>query len=304
MSKISIIGGAGTLGTAIAYQLSNHQNIDEICLIDKNRNLLLNHVMDFQNAFPAKKIYEGTYNDLKRSDIIIITAGIPNRNDITSRNVFLEGNLKLFHDLGAEIKKHAPDALIVTASNPVDLLNYYLYRKFGFRKQQLIGFTRNDSLRFEWAIRKTMQLSARDQVFSPVIGEHGESQVLLFSHLKINGLPIKMSMDQIGQIKEQIQGWFIQFNQLNINRTTGWTTANGMGELVTKLLDPTPSEFIGSAVLEGEYGVSDVSIGVPITISNEGIHGVQEWDLNVVERGFFQNSVNQVKDYMKSPVFI
>ncbi len=296
MSKVSIIGGAGTLGAAIAFTLASKPVVEEICLIDVNENLLLNHIMDFQNAYPAKTIYKGSYNDLKGTDIIIITAGIPNRNDINSRNVFLEGNLKLFQTFGREISLHAPNAIIVTASNPVDILNYYLFTEYRFERKKLIGYTLNDSKRFEWGLRSILPISNNDQVYSPVIGEHGSTQVPLFSQVKLNGLPLNISKEDKELVKEKLQSWFIDFNNLQINRTTGWTTAVGLSNVVDKLLVDESSELIGSAILEGEYGISNVSLGVPITVNKEGIQRINNWEIDQVEKDLLHYSANQVKN--------
>ena len=99
MFKVSIIGAAGTLGTAIAYEVLKNDKVTSLCLIDINQNLLQNHVMDFHNAYPKKEIITGEYSDLKESHIVVITAGIPNRNDVTDRNAFLKGNLKLIKEI-------------------------------------------------------------------------------------------------------------------------------------------------------------------------------------------------------------
>jgi len=174
MTKISIIGAAGTLGAAIAFQMANKEKVRKICLIDIDKNLLKNHLMDLQNAYPDKNIYIGDYAELRNSTIIIISAGVPNRNNISNRNVFLKGNLSLFKEFGEKIRKYSPDSLIVTVSNPVDLLNYYLYKEFRFSRKQLIGYTMNDSLRFEWALREVLYLYD-DKIVAPVLGEHGET---------------------------------------------------------------------------------------------------------------------------------
>src|SRR5699024_10536505 len=226
MKKISIIGAAGTLGSSCAMTLLMNRYAEELCLIDVNENALDNHIMDLENAFPDQTIYRGTYEDLRGSSIVIITAGVPNRNDETSRNAYLLDNVKIFETIGSNIARYAPEAVVITASNPVDLLNYYLFNKFNFQRSQLIGYTLNDSYRFAWAINKA--LNWNDSLFSPVIGEHGETQVPLFSQVKKRNKKIEFTPDQITQIKEDIQSWFVTFNRLNVPRTTGWTTAGGV----------------------------------------------------------------------------
>ncbi|WP_181351202.1 malate dehydrogenase [Thalassobacillus sp. CUG 92003] len=302
MAKITIIGGAGTLGSATAFQLAKKVHISELCLIDINRPLLMNHIMDFQNAFPAHTIYAGSYDDLKDSEIVIITAGTPNRNNISSRNAFLEENLKLFKYFGAGIKKYAPDALIVTASNPVDVLNYYMYKEFQFSPHQLIGYTMNDTYRFEWAIRQVLDLKKNDQLFTPVLGEHGNTQVPIFSQVLLNRDPLSLSEQEQKNVHDKLKGWFKEFNEWNINRTTGWTTAIGISSVIDHLLEEKCSEIIASAVLDGNYSVSEVSLGVPISINKNGIQSIQEWALSTEERQAFHSSSDAVRDMIDKSI--
>jgi malate dehydrogenase len=292
VSKISIIGAAGTLGAAIAFELSRKKKVTEICLLDVNEPLLLNHVMDLQNAYPHKKIYLGKSENLVDSEIIIITAGIPNRTDATSRNEFLAGNLRLFSQFGKSVKTYAPNALVITASNPVDILNYYLYKKFSINPQQLIGYTMNDSLRFEWALRDVMDIDHLDHLFTPVLGEHGSTQVPIFSHVLHNGKPFTIPTETQEHIKSRLKTWFLDFNALNVNRTTGWTTASGIGGVVEKLLNDSVSEIMGSAIVEGPYGLRDISIGVPLLVNKHGIQKVEEWKLSNSEMRELNQSAN------------
>ncbi|MGE7544405.1 malate dehydrogenase [Sporosarcina newyorkensis] len=293
--KLSIIGGAGTLGAAVAFRLCQNKQVNELCLIDVNEPLLMNHIMDLQNAYPEKTIYKGSYEDLTGSSIVIITAGVPNRNDVKSRTEFLEGNIMLFNEFGKYIKKYSESAFIITASNPVDVLNYYLYREFGFKKSQLLGYTVNDSRRLEHSIRKVMSISEEKDVFSPVIGEHGNTQVPLFSLTQVNGKPFSIDADKQIAIREEITNWFIDFNRLNINRTTGWATASGIGKIIDGITNEEKIETVGSAILEGEYGINDISIGVPVSISLNGIESIQDWKLSNEELKHFRQSAETIR---------
>lgn len=297
--KVSIIGGAGTLGSAVAFRLSQVEKITEVCLIDVNESLLMNHIMDMENAFPTQLITKGSYENLKGSEIIIITAGVPNRNDIESRDVFLEGNINIFKQFGENIKSYAPEALIITASNPVDALNYYLYRTYEFEPSQLLGYTLNDSLRFESSLRSVMNISREDDLFTPVIGEHGSTQVPLFSQVQLNGKRMKIRDVDQKVIKEKNDSWFIKFNQLNIDRTTGWTTAAGIGRIVEGLLMNESIETIGSIILNGEYGIQDISIGSPITVNLTGINSIRDWNLSELELTDFQRSAEKIKQLIQ-----
>ncbi|SDH68588.1 malate dehydrogenase [Alteribacillus persepolensis] len=296
MRKISIIGSAGTLGSACAMTISLTNAADELCLIDVNEALLNNHIMDLENAFPGKNIYRGEYEDLIGSSVVIITAGVPNRNDETSRDAYLADNLRIFQTIGEKAASYAPDAIIITASNPVDILNYYLYKKFGFSRNQLIGYNLNDSYRFEWAIRKVLPAEPfSSNFYTPVIGEHGETQVPLFSKVQKNGTPYTFTAKQKDEINKEINTWFVRFNSLNVPRTTGWTTGVGILRVVRAVLDEEETSFIGSSVLDGEYQQHDISIGVPITVNKKGILKVQEWELDSDEQSAFEKSAAKIR---------
>ncbi|ARK28875.1 malate dehydrogenase [Halalkalibacter krulwichiae] len=292
MQKISIIGAAGTLGASCAMNLALNSRISELCLLDINEALLDNHIMDLENAFPDKYIYRGNYEDLAGSSIVVITAGVPNRNEETSRDAYLMENVKIFKHIGANIRKYCSNAIIITASNPVDLLNYYLHKEFGFKPHQLIGYTLNDSYRFSWAINKV--LNGKNQVYSPVIGEHGETQVPIFSQVRINNKEASFTVEEKKQIQEEIKTWFVKFNQLNIQRTTGWTTGVGISQLVGSLLSDQEVLTIGSVILRGEYNSQGISIGVPISVNREGVKQIIEWDLTVEENKDFCSSVEKI----------
>ncbi|WP_102346299.1 malate dehydrogenase [Bacillus sp. Marseille-P3661] len=300
MSKVSIIGAGGTLGSSFGFMLALKDIYDEICLIDKNRNLVLNHLMDMENALVGQtktRLYAGEMEDLKGSHVVFVTASIPNQN-VTSRLVFLEGNIKVMDEIGAEIKKFAPEAIIVTATNPTDILNYYLHTKFKFDRQKLIGYNLNDSKRFEWAIRDVLGLSGTDKLFSPVLGEHGGSQVPVYSKVQLNGQQANFKDELKELIDHKVNSWFVQFNDLKINRTTGWTSAIGLTEVAMGLAVSKPTFILGSAILTGEYGLSDLSIGVPMLINNEGIVEVQEWELQEDEYNELLKSAANIKKNM------
>jgi len=298
VKKVSIIGGGGTIGSAAGFLLALKGICDEVCLIDLNRNLATNHVMDIDNAITgvsATRVYAGDMTDLAGSDVVIMTASVPNRN-VTSRMAFLEDNLKIMDSVGRELAKYAPDAIVVMASNPADILNYYLYKKFGFKREQCIGYTLNDSKRFAWAIRGVTGLDPDTDLFAPVIGEHGGSQVPLFSQVKYGGKPLTLTAEQKEQVLNKVNNWFVEFNQLNINRTSGWTSAVGLAEVGEALLQREPVLMMESAILTGQYGWEGLSIGVPVLLNSGGVHQVLEWELAEEELSKFQESAKLIKE--------
>jgi len=148
-----------------------------------------------------------------------------------------------------------------------------------------------------------MKIPRDANLFSPVVGEHGSTQVLLFSQVRLNQNLLVFDDYEQAAIKERVSSWFIEFNSLNINRTTGWATAAGIGRIVDGIARDGKVDTIGSVVLENEYGISDISVGAPVTISLDGIEFIQDWKLTNTEMVDYQQSAETIKKLI-NPFFI
>jgi malate/lactate dehydrogenase len=274
--KIAIIGGAGTVGSALAFTLCSRGLAREIVLIDVNANSLLAHVMDIGQAMStlsATRVESGTYPDLADAAIVVVACSKPDvgRND---RSADLRENLVLVTDAARYIKKYSPGAVVITVTNPVDVLNFTMWQETGFERSRCIGFSINDSLRFRWAIAAVMNISPMD-VNALVIGEHGPNQVPLFSSIRIQAQQHILSADQQRLVTEQVRGWFQRYTALKSGRTTGWTSAVGVTALVERILGDTDELFSTSVVPAGDYGLADLSIGLPVRVGSRGVLSIE-----------------------------
>lgn len=294
--KITIIGAAGTVGSCTAFAIAVRGLADELVMLDLNRNLLMNHVMDISTAALGLQnivVRAGNEEDLFGSDIVIMAAGVPWRY-ISSRMELLKDNVPVIQDTAKKIKRFCPDAVVITATNPVDPLNYAMQLSSGLERKRLIGYGYNDSIRFRIMAAKALSVTPRE-VDGIVIGEHGENQVLLFSSLQVNGERIPVSEDVKQNIRQEIPKILRSYESLGTGRTAGWTSAVGLTNMVSAITKDTGEVFPCSVVLDGEYGHRGLSIGVPVILGRGGVQQILEWNLAPGERMELEQAISTLK---------
>ncbi|NLY38580.1 MAG: hypothetical protein GX044_04675 [Firmicutes bacterium] len=291
--KVSIIGAAGTLGSATAYYLATHGLCDELVLFDISRNHLLFHVKDIETAISGLNntiVREGKEDRaLQDSDVVIMTASMPYRA-VTTRREYLFENLDLIKTTAAKIKTYCPEAIVITATNPIDPLNYAMYLTVGSARERFIGYSLNDTMRFRMIAAhylgcKTTALSGL------VIGEHGESMVPLFSTLAVDRKPVPVDYSFKEQVKRELSNVLNSLNSLNIARTTGWTSSVGLSAIVKAIKGDSGVIIPCSAILAGEYGAANISIGVPAAICRRGVGEIVQLELDPEEREALNQSI-------------
>jgi len=294
--KITIIGAAGTVGSCTAFAIAVRGLADELVMLDLNRNLLMNHVMDISTAALGLQnivVRAGNEEDLFGSDIVIMAAGVPWRY-ISSRMELLKDNIPVIQDTAKKIKRFCPDAVVITATNPVDPLNYAMQLSSGLDRKRLIGYGYNDSIRFRIMAAKALSVTPRE-VDGIVIGEHGENQVLLFSSLQVNSERIPVSEDVKQNIRQEIPKILRSYESLGTGRTAGWTSAVGLTNMVSAITRDTGEVFPCSVVLDGEYGHRGLSIGVPVILGRGGVQQILEWKLAPGERMELEQAISTLK---------
>ncbi|MBW1801487.1 MAG: hypothetical protein JRJ85_12260 [Deltaproteobacteria bacterium] len=284
--KISVIGAAGTVGSCTAYTLAIQGLADEIVMIDKNENVLLNHVLDITTAMVGQKgnvsVRKGNDGDLAGSDIVIVSAGVHFEIG-TPLEENLGVNVPIIQDIFAMIERHCPEAVAIIATNPVDLLNYAAYCSVLTDKKKFIGYNLNDSIRFRMMTAEALGVEPNN-VEAFVMGEHPRTLVSLFSSIKVSGKSVTLDENAKKKVGEGLRDYLRSFVALKAGRTAGWTTAAGIATMVRAVGADAKQVFPCSAVLEGEYGLSGICVGVPAVLGKEGVLEIPEWDLAVEER--------------------
>lgn len=296
MTKVAIIGGAGTLGSSAAFNIAVQGLADEIVLIDIRQNVATHHAADIQTAIVGRQntvVRAGIDEDLAGSDIVIMAAGATPRL-ISSRMEYLSENIPIILRVKEKIELCCPSAIVITTANPADILNYALYKRSTLERQKLIGYTLNDTLRFCQAIAEALKIKSTE-VDAMVIGEHGDNQVLLFSSIKVDGKPFPVDEDFKRDIRARVPNLLREYKALKAGRTSGWTSGVGLAKIVHAIVNDTKEVLPCSVVLAGEYGYTGLSMSVPAIIGEGGIHQIFDYELVSDEKEQLENSVNIIK---------
>jgi malate dehydrogenase len=298
--KLAIVGAAGSIGSPTAFYTAQRNIVEEIILIDPNQKLLKNHAMDMEQAVlevSSTKISIGDYKDLAGVDIIMMSAAQPS-SVVTSRNLWLKGNLELLKDITGEIKRHANNKVFIMVTNPVDICTYYVYKELGWDRSKFVGFSVNDSVRVRWALHKTTGLDYK-KLDTLCIGEHGSHQVPLFSQVTYAGEPLAISEEVKATTRKAIEDWTAEFLELADARTTGWLCCLTLSDLVAEIVQGSKKPIVSTTPLEGEYREQDVSLGVPVMLGPEGIREIVSLPVSADELAQFHEAANRVRGLIR-----
>lgn len=309
--KVTIIG-AGYVGATIAYALMMGGTTSEIAMVDLNEKRLAGEVMDLNHGVvfvPPVKVYAGTYEDCKDSNIVIISAGVGQKPGET-RIDLLKRNIDVFKDIVPKVVEKNDKCIILVVTNPVDILTYATLKISGLPPNQVIGSgTVLDSARFKYLISQHCNV-APGNVHAYIIGEHGDTEVPAWSITNIASLPIEKFCLQCGrgrahECRETI------FNDV---KNAAYKIIEGKGatyyaiglavrRIVEAILRDENSVLSVSSLMEGYYGVRDVCVSLPTIVNENGIAKVLELPLSDQEIKAFQHSANTLKDLLKEVGF-
>jgi malate/lactate dehydrogenase len=302
--KIGIIGGAGGLGSTMAFYLGLKDLAQSIALFDVKENVLATHVIDMRECFSEEcqtVITGGGWDALAGSQVVIMAASLSGRQ-VNSRNDYLAANLNLVLEVSNGIAKCAPDATLISCTAPVDAYVMIFQRELGWDRHRILGFCRNDSLRFRYALSEVLGFPAQ-RLGGLVLGEHGESQLPLFSSVTLDGEPLELSQAQEAATERILRDWYSHWQSHNSGRTTTWTSATSMAHILEALRgNPDPKGLVGSVLLEGEYGLSGVSLGVPLEAGEYGWSKVIELNLSPREKERLTLSSEKVRSLYRESI--
>jgi malate dehydrogenase len=285
--KVSVIGAAGSVGAPAAFYIGVMGLVDELVLIDMRPNVVQQHALDMSTAMCeyGVKVVAGGHEDMAGSDVVINAAGVP-QGLIADRMEMLPKNIPLVRDVALAVKQYCPDAFVITATNPIDALNYCTFKAGGFDRHKVVGYSRNDSTRFREIIARQKGV-ATNRVQATVVGEHGSTQVPLFSSARIDGAPVSFTESEKAAALAEIPTILKRYEELQSGRTAGWTSALGLAALTRAVLQGTGEVIPCSVVLDGEYGQKDLSLSVPVRLGKGGVQEILEWELAADEQPGF-----------------
>jgi malate dehydrogenase len=296
--KVTIVGGSGVVGSSAAYRLAQDGKVDNVVLFDIRRNLAEAHALDIEQAVVHRsttRLRGGDVEATADSDVVLVTASVPKKDIEVSRREYLGVNLPLVLDTIKPMVSLSPSALWMIASSPVDPLVYLVREVFSLSKEKVIGLNRNDTSRFRWALGRTLgKVPATIEAF--VLGEHGETQVPIFSNIKIDGKHVVLSAEQVSRVRAEMDGFFVKWNQLQAGRTAGWTSAESVGDIISGMISDEGRLWPCSSILDGEYGLRDVSLGVPLKLGGGKVREIVGLSLDKTEQEALETSAASIRE--------
>jgi len=304
MQKIGIVG-CGNVGATIAYTVMQSRLFSEIVLIDKNEEKARSEVMDLSHclSFVAPmSIYQGTYEKLHDAGIVVVAAGA-NQEDGEDRLALAEKNTKIIEDVVPRIAAVNKECIILLVTNPVDILSYEAYRLSGFDSNRIIGSgTVLDSGRLKYLVGERLNVDHRN-VHTFIIGEHGDSELAVWSSANISGIDLDDYLHVCGARMGDLYGMYesVVSSAYEIIRGKGATyyaIAQAALRIIRSIVRDENTILPVSALVSGQYGIDDVYLSVPCVIGKNGVKHILEIPLNDDENARLQKSAAQLRQVL------
>ena len=306
-SKITIIG-AGSVGSTIAYNLSNNDIASEIVLIDINKEKVEGEVMDIVQGTSFRNpisIVAGDYEDAKDSDIVIITSGIARKPGQT-RIELTQTNVNILKSITPQIVKEAPNALYIIVSNPVDIMTYVFTKISGLPENQIIGSgTLLDTARLRFGLSEHFEV-AQKNIHAYVFGEHGDTSFVPWSCADVAGASLDDYAEMMRHLgkepkpldKAGMEEYVHKSGGIVIAKkgATFYAVSVAVCKLCGMLLSAYDSIATVSSVMHGEYGIEDVAISTLTLVGPNGVQGKIPLKLTDEEVAKLQKSANSLKE--------
>ena len=300
VNKISIVG-AGRVGESTAQMLAIQKLAQQIVLIDLDEQYAKGVALDIQETSPvyhfdAELIGANDIANIKDSNIVIITAGMPRKPGMDRADV-LAINLKIIDEIMDGIIKHAPDAYVIVVSNPVDVLTYYANKKANWPRNRIMGQAGIlDSMRLSSFIAMETDYSIND-IQAMVLGGHGDTMVPLPRFTTVSGISIEHLLDQntIDNLIQRTRDGGAEI--LNLKQKSSANNAPGAAVtiMVEAIVHNKHRLLPCITMLEGEYGQSDIAIGVPVMLGENGVEKIIELNFTDEEQQAFDTSAQVIK---------
>ena len=299
--KITLIGG-GQIGGNLAL-IATQKELGNVVIFDipQSEGMVKGKALDIMQLRPhdgydTNIVGTSDYNDIKDSDVIIITAGIPRKPGM-DREDLMAINLGIMKDVAINVKNYAPEAFVIVISNPLDAMVYAFHKVSGFKKNKVVGMAGAlDSGRFRAFIAMETGYSVQD-VSCMVLGGHGDSMVPITRLATIGGVPVTdlISADRLKEIEDRTRFAGGEIVKLFGNGSAFYAPAQCAMEMAEAYLKDKKRVIPCAALCEGEFGVDGFFIGVPTVIGSGGIEKIIEFSLTDAEKSSLDNTLTAVK---------
>ncbi|WP_410319124.1 malate dehydrogenase [Methanobrevibacter sp.] len=305
MVKVSILGSTGVIGKNVAFTLARADTVDEIVMFARPQSVdkAKGETFDMYDAlaaedFDCKLTPTCDFNDIKGSSIVLIAAGTPRKEGMNRRDLAIP-NAKIVKTYAKQIAFHAPDSIILIATNPVDVMTTIALKYSGFDKNKVIGIGNHlDSLRLKAYFSSFININS-SEVHTRVIGEHGDHMVPLLSSTTIGGIPLKYFIQSVDMDVMRLINRLRNAGNTIISKkgATEYGPSYAISNLISTIITDTHKILTVSTYLDGEIAdVKDVSLGVPVVLSKKGIAMIVPIHMNEYEKNKFYEAANVVKE--------
>ena len=299
--KISIVG-AGAVGASCAEYIAMKNFASEVVLLDIKEGFAEGKAMDLMqtaslNGFDTRIVgTTGDYSRTAESSVCVITSGIPRKPGMT-REELIGINAGIVKDVASNLLKHSPNTIIVVVSNPMDTMTYLVHKTTGLPKNRIIGMGGTlDSARFKYRLAEALGAPISD-VDGMVIGGHSDTgMVPLIGHATRNSIKVSefLSKERLEQVKEDTKVGGATLTTL-LGTSAWYAPGAAVSALVQSIVCDQKKLTPCSALLNGEYGLSDLCIGVPVILGKNGIESIVEIDLSPAEHAHMKSSAEGVR---------
>ena len=302
-----VLVGDGAVGSSYAFAMAQQGIAEEFAIVDIIKERTEGDAMDLEDAtaFTApKNIYSADYDTCKDADLVVITAGAPQKPGET-RLQLVDKNLKIIKSVVEPIVKSGFDGIFLVAANPVDILTYAVQKLSGFPKNKVVGSgTSLDSARLRVALGKKLHVDPRD-VIANIMGKHGDSEFAAYSSATVGGKPLLdiakdegISEDELLKIEDEVRNKAYEI--INRKGATFYGVATALMRISKAILRDENSVLPIGAPMNGEYGLNDLYIGTPAVVNASGVAKVIEVPLNDREKKAMADSAKQLEEVAKN----
>ena len=305
MTKISLIG-AGQIGGTLAHLIGLKELANEVVLFDVASGIAKGKALDIAQSssvdgFNVKLSGTDNYEDIKDSDVIIITAGVPRKPGM-SRDDLLGINLKIIKQVAEGIKKYSPNAFVICITNPLDVMVMAFQKYSGLPTNRVVGMAGIlDSSRFKLFLSLELNVPVKE-IHAMVMGGHGDTMVPLPRFTKISGKPLnelvkqgKISEERLESINQRTRDGGAEIVKYLEKGSAFYAPAASGVEMAKAFMNNENKVLPCAAYLNGEYGVNGIYAGVPVVINNKGIDKIEVIELDQKEKEQFDHSIEAVK---------
>ena len=305
MSKISLIG-AGQIGGTLAHLIGLKELVNEVVMFDVASGIAKGKALDIAQSSSVDGFnvsFSGTdnYEDIKNSDVIIVTAGVPRKPGM-SRDDLLGINLKIIKQVAEGIKKNSPNAFVICITNPLDVMVMAFQKYSGLPTNKVVGMAGIlDSSRFKLFLSLELNIPVKE-IDAMVMGGHGDTMVPLPRFTKVAGKPLldlvkegKISLERLEGINQRTRKGGAEIIKYLEKGSAYYAPAASGVEMADAFLNDKKKLLPCAAYMNGEYGVDKIYAGVPVIIGKNGIEKIEEIELDEKEKSEFNHSIEAVK---------